>query len=177
MSVSEQDELAGELARHIVSRLAPGELAEFDAAREEFLARSAGAGGSDPASAPSPTEQGPARAGMTPVALVVASEVAQFLIGEIMKAVKQEAATVIGGAVRTLLRRLRASLGSKRREPAEPVHERPDADSPTPLELGPERLSEIRALAYERAVGLDLAEADAARLADIVTEALASTPP
>ncbi len=173
MSDSEQDQLAGELARFVVSRLAPGELAGFDAGLDEFLERRDGAGGAALAAAPSTLFEGMPRAGVTSVALLVASEVAQFLIGEIIKAVKQEAAGSVRDAVRALLRRLRAALSAKGRGPDEPSPAEPETLPPMPIDLGPDRLGQIRALVHGKATELNLAEPEAVRLAQTVVEALA----
>ncbi len=150
MSDQEQQEVVVALAQSMVGELAPQELPGFAAYQGAFFGKGGAAAGV---------------AGLTPVALAVASEVVAFIIDEIRKTLRQEAA----GAIRTFIKRLLARLLSagrsgERAPQVDSEEERPEAVAPP--EISPGQLAQAYLLAIDTACRFNLSRTEAARLAD-----------
>jgi hypothetical protein len=142
-------ELVRELAAIALEKVAPDELAIFDETATEFF--------DDPDGVLNPARRDEAvgfgldAALATPYVLAVVVPVVQFLVTTVVEATKEETRTTIGNLVRRLFRRDAAA-------PAEPP----------PLALTPQQASQVRAIAFDRARALGLAEPQARLLADSV---------
>lgn len=172
MSDQAQQEMVAELARSVVEVLAPQELPGFPACQEAFFEDS---GGSLEDRTRTAALRGSGSAGVAavvaPVALAVASEVVAFILNEIKKALRQEAASAISTFVKRWLARLRSAnrTGEPGAQGGPEEHLEPD----TPPELSAGQLAQIYVLAIETARQLRLSGQEAAHLADATVRSLA----
>jgi hypothetical protein len=156
--VTDEDEAAAALARRAVAETAPEELPLFRATSQAYF--------DDPERALS------ARGGrdemlgfgveaavvlVTPVALDVAKTVVAFVVARVRAIVEREAGAVIDRTAEGVLARFRGG--------GEPAGE-------AAPELSKQQLAEVRQLAYERALALDLPDAKAGLLADALVGSL-----
>jgi hypothetical protein len=149
--------LIEDLARQVLWRAAPEELALFEETAEEYFA--------DPAGVLSPRRRDEAvgfgldLALLTPYALAVAGAVLSFLGSTVADAVKAEATPAISAWIRRLLRR--------DDEPGSgPAPARPEP------RLTAEQADQVRGVAFARARDLGLGEPQARLLADSVVGGL-----
>ncbi|MBM3470377.1 MAG: hypothetical protein FJX73_06255 [Armatimonadetes bacterium] len=177
MSDQEQREMVAGLARSVVEVIAPQELPGFSACQEAFFADAAG-------SLEDRTREAALRASGTaggaavvsPVALAVASEVVAFILNEIKKTLRQEAASAISAFVKRWLARLRSA--GRTGEPGVqggPGEERSEPDAPPELSSG--QIAQIYVLAVETARQFRLSTYEAARMADVTVRSLAAGEP
>jgi hypothetical protein len=146
-------DLVDELAKHVLSDVAPEELAVFDETAEEYHQDPRGvlsASGRDEA-----VGFGLDIALLTPYVLAVAGAVVSFLVDTVGDAAKKEATPVIGDWVHRLFRRGRGDRTAK--------------DEP---HLSPEQAAEVRKVALARAHDLKLPEEKARLLADAIVGGL-----
>lgn len=177
MSDQEQREMVAGLARSVVEVIAPQELPGFSACQEAFFEDS---GGSLEDRTREAALRGFGSAGGTavvaPVALAVASEVVAFILNEIKKTLRQEAASAISAFVKRWLARLRsADRTGERGVQGRPEEERLEPDAPPELSSG--QIAQIYVLAVETARQFRLSGYEAARMADATVRSLAAGEP
>jgi len=177
MSDQEQQEMVADLARSVVQALAPEELPGFSACQEAFFGN---AGGSleDRTREAALRGFGPSGAAkvVAPVALAVAAEVVAFILNEIKKTLKQEAASAISAFVKRWLARLRST--DRTGEPGAQAGSEGERLEPDALpELSSGQMAQIYVLAVETARQLRLSGHEAARLADATVRSLAAGEP
>jgi hypothetical protein len=161
-----EDPLLTELARDVVARAAPTELPLYPAITAAYLEDP------DRAVAAAESRDDPlgfgaeaAAALITPVALAVVSDVLRFLRAEVAKHAKDEGSDAIGRLVRRLFRPLHDNGGAPE---AERLPAGADHDG-----LTREQLTQVRALALEKARELRLSKERATLLADSIVGSLA----
>ena len=153
MTDAPQNQLAADVARDLVSQMAPQEMPLFRANSEAYF--------KDPQKVlDSQTGKddmlgfgtGEVVAYLTPVVLSISVEVIKFLTEEVRKSLQSESSSVINDVVKGMF--------SKFRPPAA------QAEQPAPVSLTVEQLREVRRLAFEKARQLRVSEARATQLAD-----------
>lgn len=177
MSDQAQQELVADLARSVVEVLAPQEMHGFPACQEAFFDK-VGDSLEDRTREAALRGYGSAGAAalVAPVALAVASEVVAFIVNEITKALRQEAAGVIRAFVKRWLARLRSADRTGERDVQEgpkPEPLEPDA----PPELTPGQMAQVYLVASETARRFNLSGYEAARLADATVRSLSVVEP
>jgi hypothetical protein len=159
------DELVAELARGAVAKTAPQELPLFRATSRAYF--------DDPESVLQAQRGKDEMLGfgvevaltlLTPIALTVAKDVVQYLAGVAATTAKDESAPV----VRRLVRRMFGRFAGDAAPAGTP------ADTTAALTSG--QLEEVRRLAREKALQLDVPEAQADLLADSIVGDLVTTP-
>jgi hypothetical protein len=162
----ERNQLAREIARGAIARVAPQELPIFRVQSDAYfrspeaaLNRAAASRAKDKALGFGVTE---AMTLLTPVALAVAAGVVSFLLEIAHESVKSEASDALGKAVRGLLKRNAADATAK------------PADQTSALTA--EQLALVRQTALDKALQLELPESQASLLADAVAGSLAFRP-
>ncbi|WP_214402735.1 hypothetical protein [Pseudonocardia lacus] len=144
--------LSGELARHVVDRLAPDEMAVFDPVAQEYFA--------DPQAVLSPARRAEAvgfgldLALLTPYALAVAGSVVTWLVTTVSTAAREESEALVTSWVRGLFRRTRA---------------------PEPAAVPPltgEQAETVRRIAVRQARAVGLPDQQAALVADAIVGAI-----
>ena len=143
--------LVADVARDIVSEVAPDELAMFEVSTEAYLA--------DPrrAAAPETDEMlgfggGGAFELLTPVVLTIASGVISFLVDSALSAAKTEGRAIVQQRVRQLFKRFSA--------------ESTPASGTPPAALTPAQLAQARQVALDIALRMHVPPDQAALLAD-----------
>lgn len=177
MSDQEQREMVTGLAQSVVRALAPQELPGFAVCQEAFFADTAGSL-EDRTRAAALSASGTAAAAtvVAPVALAVASEVVAFILHEIKKTLRQEAASAISAFVKRWLARLRSAGRSGEPGVQEgPEEERSQPDAPPELSHG--QVAQVYVLAVETARQFRLSTYEAARMADVTVRSLGAGEP
>ncbi len=155
------DAVVADAAREIVARAAPQEMPLFRATSEAYFA--------DPEKALADRKPKDEMLGfgietaallLTPVIIDVVRRVAIALAKSAGDAVEKEGSEAVGGFVHKLFQRGKGGSGAKE------AAEVPD--------LSPEQLQEVREIAYDRALELDVPEDRAGLLADAVVGSLAT---
>ncbi|HEX2062804.1 MAG TPA: hypothetical protein VHE80_00120 [Acidimicrobiales bacterium] len=157
-----EDQLAAELAREVVARVAPHEERIFGPISRAYFQDP------DQAFKQHPREEKlgfgvESIAMLTPYALAIARPVVQLVIGELSKNLTERSTDAV-------LRWVRRLFGHGEGDP-----EAGDPE-PAPQPLTSEQLSRVHALAFEKARELELPEREAARLADATVASLAMDP-
>jgi hypothetical protein len=154
------DAVVADAAREIVARAAPQEIPLFRATSEAYFA--------DPEKALADRKPKDEMLGfgietaallLTPVIIDVVRRVAVALVNSAGDAVEKEGSEAVGGFVHKLFHRGKGGSEAK------------EADVP---DLSPEQLQEVREIAYDRALELDVPEDRAGLLADAVVGSLAT---
>jgi hypothetical protein len=155
------DAVVADAAREIVARAAPQEIPLFRATSEAYFA--------DPEKALADRKPKDEMLGfgietaallLTPVIIDVVRRVAIALAKSAGDAVEKEGSEAVGGFVHDLFRRGKGGDGGEAK-----------GDVP---DLSPEQLQEVREIAYDRALELDVPEDRAGLLADAVVGSLAT---
>ena len=153
MNDATQHQLAADVARDLVSQVAPEEMPLFRATSEAYF--------KDPQQVLKEHMgkddmlgfgTGEVMSLVTPVAVAVSVEVIRFVTEEVTTSFKAESAVVIAALVKSLFKKYR------------PILER--EAKPTSSPLTPEQLREVHAIALTKARQLKLSEAKAKTLAD-----------
>ena len=153
MTDAPQNQLAADVARDLVSQMAPQEMPLFRANSQAYF--------KDPqkmlADQPGKDEMlgfgtGEVVAYLTPVVLSVAVEVIKFLTEEVRKSLQSESSSAINDAVKGMFSRFRPVAAQ--------------AEKPASVTLTVEQLQQVRKLAFDKARQLRLSEARATQLAD-----------
>lgn len=162
MTDIENKELIHELARDVITQIAPQELPLFRAHSEAYF--------KDPQNAlqsQSAKDEllgfgvGEAVVLLTPIALATLNEVVMFVGGEVKKSAQGEGAAWIQQAIKALFKKFR----------------QPEVDDKKmPAALTPEQLTQVRKIAFNKARQLKLSEDRAKILADAVVGSLATAP-
>ncbi len=156
------DAVVADAAREIVARAAPQEMPLFRATSEAYFA--------DPEKALADRKPKDEMLGfgieaaallLTPVIIDVVRRVAIALAKSAGDAVEKEGSEAVGGFVHKLFQRGKGGGEGEAKE----------ADVP---DLSPEQLQEVREIAYDRALELDVPEDRAGLLADAVVGSLAT---
>ena len=157
--------VVADAAREIVARAAPEEIPLFRATSEAYFA--------DPDKALAENKPKDEMLGfgvetaallLTPVIIDVVRRVATALLNSAGDAVEKEGSEAVGGFVHKLFHR--GTSGGEGEGAAEAQDDVPD--------LSPEQLQEVREIAYDRALELDVPEDRAGLLADAVVGSLAT---
>lgn len=165
MDNSNQNQLTANIARDIVSQMAPQEIPLFRANSELYF--------KDPQKALKSQEgsddmlgfgTGEAVAYLTPIILTVSFEVVKFVTEEVKKSLKTESTNAINEAVQRMFKKFR------------PIPVTGQAEDPAPTMLTVEQLREVHQRAFEKACQLRLSEAKARQLADSLVGELVSSP-
>jgi len=155
MTKVENKELIAAIARDVIEQVDPTELPLFDVTSEQYFRR--------------PSNGQASRGGMlesgfgevvvwlTPVVLVVVTEVVAFAIEAVKESFVGSTAEAISDRAKRLFKKFRPE-------------EKEQADNPPPLTL--QQIKQVRKLAYERFIHLKLSEAHASRLADAIVATL-----
>lgn len=177
MSDQAHQEMVAALARRVVEVLAPQELHGFSACQEAFFDKTEG-------SLEDRTREAALRgfgsaggaAVVAPVALAVASEVVAFILNEIKKTLRQEAAGAISAFVKRWLARLRsADRTGERGVSGGPEEERLEPDALPGISS--DQMAQVYVLAAETARQFRLSGDEAARMADVTVRSLAAGEP
>jgi hypothetical protein len=151
-----QNQLIAELARDLVSQVAPQELPLYRVASEAYFKNpakiQAGQTGQDEMLGFGPGE---AAAFLTPVILATLSAVITFLAGEVKKSLKEEA----GGLVNEAVKQMFTIFRQKEKE--------------SPPSLTPAQLAQVRAIVLKQANVYKLSESRSKLLADAIVGKLA----
>ncbi len=162
MTDIEDKDLITELARDVVSQIAPQELPLFRANSEAYF--------KDPEkvlqSQAAKDEMlgfgaGDAVVLLTPIVLATLDEVVKFVVEEVKKSVQGEGAARIQQAIKALFKKFRQPEADDKKKPAP---------------LTPEQLVQVRRIAFNKARQLKLSEERAKLLADAVVGSLATAP-
>ncbi|MCI0561125.1 MAG: hypothetical protein MN733_21785 [Nitrososphaera sp.] len=155
-----ETQLIGDIARDLVTQIAPEELPLFRPIREAYFKDPKktlkGQAGKDEMLG---FGVGDAAILITPIVLGVATDVVKYIGEQLLQTIKQEGATLATEALKKLFKKFRT--------PAENEEET--------LALGAEQITTIRQLAFERARQLKLPEAQAENLADSIADSLVVT--
>lgn len=151
----DNDELSGELARHVLEQVAPDELVIFDQTAEDYFANRQAV--LDPRRREETVGFGLDLALLTPYVLAVAGAVVPWLGATVAEAAGEESKAVVTSWVRRLFRRSQQAS----REPVEP--------------LSIEQARKVREIAYQRAKALGLPDGNAVLIADAVVGAVLVT--
>ncbi len=178
MSDQAQQEMVAGLARSVVEVLAPQELSGFPACQEAFFDKAEGSLEDRTREA---ALRGSSSAGtaavVAPVALAVASEVVAFIVNEIKKTLRQEAAGAISAFIKRWLARLRSAADrtGERGVQGGPEEDRVEPDAPPEISSG--QMAQIYVLAIETARQFHLSGYEAARLADATVRSVMAGEP
>jgi hypothetical protein len=165
---SADHQLIAEIARLQIAEIAPHELPLFRTTSEAYFRD------------PSRLQQAPKGGDMlgfgvgsavtflTPVVLSVVGDVVVFLATELTKQVKQESSSAISSLIKQLFKHAPGAPDSGK--PAAPAS---DQTRPT---LSTQQLDRVYQLARDKALTLQLSEAQAQQLADSLVSSLARTP-
>ena len=161
MNDSTQNPLVADVARDLVSQIAPQEMPLFRANSEAYF--------KDPAKALKDQKSeeemlgfgtGEAMSFFTPVALAVSVEVVKFVTEEVKKSLKTESSGVISDLVKSLFKKYRSGQEIE--------------EKPTTAPLTVEQLQEVHKAAFTKARQLKLSESRAKQLADVLIGDLVS---
>jgi hypothetical protein len=162
MPDSTYNQLVSEVARDLITQIAPQELPLIRATSEAFF--------KDPDKVLSTRSGKDDMLGfgtgevvtlLTPITLAVTTEVISFLSEEIKKTIKDESANIVSVSVKALFKKFRPE-------------EKPEKQLPPPL-TG-EQLARVREIALKKARQLKLSERNARLLADSLVGSLALNP-
>jgi hypothetical protein len=152
-------QLIAQVARELVSDMAPQELPLFRANSEAYFKNPEQALAGQPAKDDMlGFGAGEATVFLTPVVLAVATEVVKFVTEEVKKSAQAEGSALVGDAVKAMFKKLRP----------------PEKEKKTPPPLTAEQLAQVRAIALKKARQLKLSEDRARILADSVVGSLAT---
>jgi hypothetical protein len=152
------------LSRDVVASLAPTELPLFNAISREYA--------KDPEKATKSAQAREEPLGfgvalalplLTPIVITVAEAVFKFIASEVLKATQQEAGAAIDQAVHQAAQKVTGAQPSA-------------ASTPATAPLTAAQLSEVRQVALNRALSLQLSRDQAERLADAMVARLATHP-
>lgn len=149
---TEQDRIAVELSRDLVSDLAPHELPLFPAVSRTFL-QNRGKRHDRPGERELAFGAGEAVQMLSPVILAVVSGAVGFICEEVAKSVAEKSPEAIESAVRALLGRASVAM---------------TAEQTDLTRLSSQQVSKLRQMVFDHATGLDLAPERANVLADSV---------
>jgi hypothetical protein len=160
MTETIQSQLIVDVARDVTIQIAPQEIPLFRAMSEAFL--------KDPdrlLKAEAGKDEmlgfgvGEAVALMTPIVLIVAAQVIEFLQTEVKKALATEGTSLVAEMTKSMFKRFRPSEQGKQKLPP----------------LTPAQVAQVRKVAFEKARVLKLPEAKASLLADALIGELVNT--
>src|SRR5574341_276932 len=153
--------LIAEVAKYLVSTLAPEELPLFRANSEAYFKNP------EKALARQPGKDdllgfgdGEAIVFVTPIVIAVTSDVVKFVAEEVKKSAQAEGTTLIGDTVKAMFKKL---------------HPPDNQNKKTPPPLTAEQLTQVRAIAFKKARQLKLSEDRARILADSMVGSLATS--
>ena len=161
MNDSTQNKLIAEVARNVVSQIAPQEMPLFRANSEAYF--------KDPEKVLKDQKSeeemlgfgtGEAMSFLTPIALAVSVEVVKFVTEEVRKSFKTESSGMISDLVKSLFKKFR------------PAQEKEEKPTTAPLTV--EQLQEVHKAAFTKARQLKLSESRARQLADVMIGDLVS---
>jgi len=159
MNDSVQKQLVVELGRDLVSKIAPQEMPLFQANSEAYFKDSQkvlrGQKGKDEMLG---FGTGEVVTFLTPIVLVVMTEVVGFVTEEVKKSIKAESSNLISEAVKKMFKKFRTE------------------EEKTLPSLTSEQLEQVRKLAFDRARQLKFSEAQARLMADSVMGSLVIGP-
>ena len=157
MADSENNQLAAELTKDLLTQLAPQEKALFRSISESYF--------KDPEKTLADQRARDEMLGfgaaetitlLTPILLSVSDDVIRFLFAEAQKAMQSESSSLISETVKSWFGRFRQ-----------------DADKKSPPPLTPEQLEQVRKIAVKKAQQLKLSEKNTKMLADAIVGSLA----
>lgn len=164
MADSVDNQLVADVARELVTQLAPQELPLFRANSEAYFRDPdqalAGQKGKDEMLG---FGSGEVVVLLTPIALTVVSEVMKFIVEEVKKSAKDESSALIGDMVKKVFKKFRRE---------DQKDEKKKDEKKTSPALTPDQLGRVRDMALGKARQLKLSEARAKLLADAVVGGL-----
>ena len=176
MNETTQNQLVADLARDVVTEIAPHELPMFRLQSEAYFkdpdsAFEGHAGGEDMLG----FGAGAAAAFLTPAALAVTTVIVKFVADEVKESVQEEGADLISDIVKRMFKKFRPEEkkeGEGRKDESKKDENKKDKGKEGPLPLTPEQLKKVRELAFEQALQLRLSENTAETLAESLVGSL-----